>query len=165
MQKLKDLIKLSNLCNFQLYTSNIEGNIKHQKLRNCCVAKTLMSHTFSVTFRVFRRDWISPKPFGVLGSNFQRYNWNCYGLSTFRVFALLASSDSDMHMLIRWKSVNKDSPINHCNFIKCLRSISHVFSVYYCLAFKVIFSFCCFAHTTDRHLRDLHALITFFSTL
>ena len=48
MPKLKELIKLSNLCNFQLFASNIEGNISHQKLRNCCVAKKLMSHTFSV---------------------------------------------------------------------------------------------------------------------
>ena len=42
------LCKLSNLCNFQLYTINIEGNISDQKLRNCCVAKKLKSHTFSV---------------------------------------------------------------------------------------------------------------------
>ena len=39
MQKLKELIKLSSLCNFQLFASNIEGNISYQKLRNCCVAK------------------------------------------------------------------------------------------------------------------------------
>ena len=35
MQKLKELIKLSNFCNFQLFKSNIEGNISHQKLRLC----------------------------------------------------------------------------------------------------------------------------------
>ena len=57
MQKLKELIKLSNLCNFQLFASNIEGNISHQKLRNCWVAKKLMTHTFSVKFRVFRREF------------------------------------------------------------------------------------------------------------
>ena len=39
MQKLKELIKLSSLCNFQLFASNIEGNISYQKLRNCCVLK------------------------------------------------------------------------------------------------------------------------------
>ena len=39
MQKLTELIKLSNLYNFQLFASNIEGNISHQKLQNCCVAK------------------------------------------------------------------------------------------------------------------------------
>ena len=58
MQKLKDLIKLRNLCNFQLFASSIDGNISHQKLRNCCVAKKLMSHTFSVKFRVFRREFL-----------------------------------------------------------------------------------------------------------
>ena len=58
MQKLKELIKLSNYCNFQLFACNIEGNISHQKLRNCCVAKKLMSHTFSVKFRVFRREFL-----------------------------------------------------------------------------------------------------------
>ena len=48
--KLKELIKLSNVCNFQLFASHIEGNINHRKLRNCCVAKKLMSHTFFVIF-------------------------------------------------------------------------------------------------------------------
>ena len=48
MQKLKELIKLSDLCNFQRFASSIEGNISHQKLRNCWVAKKLMSHTFPV---------------------------------------------------------------------------------------------------------------------
>ena len=39
MQKLKELIKLSN---FQLFASNIEGHTSHQKLRNCWVAKKLI---------------------------------------------------------------------------------------------------------------------------
>ena len=39
MQKLKELIKVSNLRNFQLFASDIEGNISHQKLPNCWVAK------------------------------------------------------------------------------------------------------------------------------
>ena len=58
MRNLKELIKLSNLCNFQLFTSNIERNISNQKLQNCCVAKKLMSHTLSVKFRVFRREFL-----------------------------------------------------------------------------------------------------------
>ena len=58
MQTLKELIKLYNLCNFQLFASNIEGNISDQKLRNCCVAKKLKSHTFSVKRRVFRREFL-----------------------------------------------------------------------------------------------------------
>ena len=53
MQKLKELKKLSNLYNCQLFASNIEGNISHQKLQNCCVAKKLMSHTLSVKFPEF----------------------------------------------------------------------------------------------------------------
>ena len=40
-----------------------------------------------------------------------RENLNCYALSIFRVFILLASSDSDMHNVNEPKSVSKDSPI------------------------------------------------------
>ena len=58
MQKSKELIKLGSLCNFQLFASNTERNISHQKLRNCCVAKKLISHTFSVKFLVFRREFL-----------------------------------------------------------------------------------------------------------
>ena len=57
MQKLKELIKLTNLLNFQLFASNIDGNISHQKLRNCWVAKVLTSHTFSVKFRVLEENF------------------------------------------------------------------------------------------------------------
>ena len=97
MQELKELIKLSNLCNFQLFASSIEGNIRHQKLRNCWVAKKLMSRTSPVKFRVFRREFLRK----------HLMNWtqifseklNCYALSVYRVFILLASSDSDKHML------------------------------------------------------------------
>ena len=39
-----------------------------------------------------------------------RENLNCYALSIFRVFILLASSDSDKHCVNEAKSVNKDSP-------------------------------------------------------
>ena len=85
-----------------------EGNISHQKLRNCCVAKKLMSHTFSVKFRVFRREFL--RSHSVYWAQIYRDNWNCYALSTFRVFILLASSNSDKLML--WgKCVNKDSPV------------------------------------------------------
>ena len=55
MRKLKELIKLSNLCNFQVV---LKENISHQKLRNCWVAKKLMSHTSPVKFRVFRRKFL-----------------------------------------------------------------------------------------------------------
>ena len=109
MQKLKELIKLSNLCNFQLFASSNEGNIRHQKLRNCCVAKKLMSRTSPVKFRVFRREFLRNH----LMNLFQifRENLNCYFLSIFRVFILLVSSDSDKHNYVNEaKSVNKDSP-------------------------------------------------------
>ena len=33
MQKLKELIKLSDLCNFQLFASSIGGNISHQTVK------------------------------------------------------------------------------------------------------------------------------------
>ena len=36
-----------------------------------------------------------------------RENLNCYALSIFRVFILLASSDSDKHMLMRQKVQTK----------------------------------------------------------
>ena len=52
------MIKLSNLCNFQLFVSIIEGNVSHQKRRNCWVAKKLMSHIFSVKFRGVRRQFL-----------------------------------------------------------------------------------------------------------
>ena len=41
-----------------------------------------------------------------------RENLNCYALSIFRAFILLASSDSDKHVNVNEaKSVNKDWPI------------------------------------------------------
>ena len=105
MQKLKELIKLSNLCNFQLFASNIEGKTSHQNLRNCWVAKKLMSQTFSVKFRVFRREVV--RNHWMYWAQIFRENWNCYVLSIFRVVILLASSDSDKHMLMRQKKETK----------------------------------------------------------
>ena len=101
MQKLKELIKLSNLCKFQLFGSSIEGNMKHQKLRNCWVAKKLMSRTYPVKFRVFRRKFLQNHLMN--WTQIFRENLNCYALLIFRVFILLASSDSDKHMLMRQK--------------------------------------------------------------
>ena len=101
LQKLKELIKLSNLCNFQLFASSIEGNIRHQKLRNWWVAKKLMSSTSPVKFGVFRREFFRNHPMNWTQIFIE--NLNCYALSIFRVFILLASSDSDKHMLMRQK--------------------------------------------------------------
>ena len=89
------------MCNFQLFASNIEDNISHQKLRNCCVAKKLMSDTFSVKFRVFRREFL--RNHSVYWAQIFRDNWNCYALSIFLVFILLASWDSDKPKLMRQK--------------------------------------------------------------
>ena len=109
MQKLKELIKLSSLCNSQLFASNIEGNISHQKLWNCLVAKKLISHTFSVKFRVFRRECL--RNHSVYWAQIFRDNWNCYALSIFRVYILLASSGSNKHHFNEAKSAYKDSAI------------------------------------------------------
>ena len=57
-QKLKEQINLSCLCNFQLFASDIEGNISLRKFRNGWVAKKLMSLTFFVKFRVFEREFL-----------------------------------------------------------------------------------------------------------
>ena len=58
-----------------------------------------------------KKKRISPKPLMYWAQIF-RENWNCYALSIFRVFILLASSDSDKHIYVNEaKSVNKDSPI------------------------------------------------------
>ena len=110
MQKLKELIKLSNLCNFQLFASSIEGNIRRQKLRNCWVAKKIMSRTSPVKFQVFRREFLQNHSMN--RTQVFRENLNCYALSIFRVFILLASSDSDKEKFNEAKSVNKDSPID-----------------------------------------------------
>jgi len=101
MQKLKELIKLSNLCNFQLFASSIERNIRHQKLRNCRVAEKLMSCTSPVKFGVLKREFL--RNHSMNWTQIFRENLNCYALSIFRVFILLASSDSDKHMLMRQK--------------------------------------------------------------
>ena len=93
MQELKELIKLRNLCNFQLFASSTGGNIRHQKLQNCWVAKKLMSRTSPVKFGVFRREFL--RNHSMNWTQIFRENLNCYALSIFRVFILLASSDSD----------------------------------------------------------------------
>ena len=102
MQKLKELIKLSN---FQLFASSIEGNIRHQKLRNYWVAKKLVSRTSPVKCRVFRREF--PRTHSMNWTQIFGENFNCYALSIFRVFILLATSDSDKHMLMRQKVSTK----------------------------------------------------------
>ena len=105
MQNLKELIKLSNLCNFQLFASCIEGNIRDQKLRNCWVAKKLTARTSPVKFGVFRREFL--RNHSMNWTQIFRENLNCYALSIFIVFILLASSDRGKHMLMRQKVYTK----------------------------------------------------------
>ena len=115
MQELKELIKLSNLCNFQLFASSIEGNIRRQKLRNYWLAKKLMSRTSPVKF--FRREFLRNHLMN--WTQIFRENLNCYALSVFRVFILFyCSYDSDKHNYVNEaKSVNKDSTIG---LLRCL---------------------------------------------
>ena len=49
LKDLKELVNLSNLCNFQLFTSTIKGHRSNRKPPICCVAKT-MSYAFFVEF-------------------------------------------------------------------------------------------------------------------
>ena len=68
-----------------------------------------MSHTFLVKFRAFKREFLQNH--SVHQAQIFGDSWNCYALSIFRHFSLLASSGNDEHMLKRQKNVNKDSPI------------------------------------------------------
>ena len=47
-----------------------------------------------------------------IGLKIFRDNRNCFVLSIFRNFILLASLDNDKPMLMRQKNVNKDSPFH-----------------------------------------------------
>ena len=103
---------------FLAYASNIEGNIIHQKLRNGCVAKKLIGRTFSVKFRVFRRE--SLPNHSVYWAQIFRDNWNCYALSIFSVFILFASSDSDKHNIFGGLKKVKPRFPYHCRWkVKC----------------------------------------------
>ena len=84
--------------------SSIQAILKEiSAIKNCkiAVAKKLMNHTFSVKFWVFRREFL--RNYSVYWAQIFRDYWNCYVLSILRVFILLASSDSDKHMLMRPK--------------------------------------------------------------
>ena len=52
---LNELVNFSNLCNFKLFARNNKGNSSLQQLQNCCVAQTLIIHTFFVKFRLIQR--------------------------------------------------------------------------------------------------------------
>ena len=58
-----------------------------------------MSRTSPVKFQVFRREFLLNH--SINWTQIFRENLNCYVLSIFRVFILVASSDSDKHMLMR----------------------------------------------------------------
>ena len=78
-------------------------------IKNCEIAgwqKKLMSRTTPVKFRVFRREFLPNHSMN--WTQIFRENLNCYALLIFRVFILLASSDSDKEKFNEAKSVNKD---------------------------------------------------------
>ena len=79
------------------------------KLRNCWVTKKLMSDTFFVKFRVFKREFL--RNHSVYWTQIFRDNWNCYALLIIRSFISLTYSDNEKHALMRPKNVNKRSPI------------------------------------------------------
>ena len=115
---LKELINSSNLCNFQLIKSKIEGNIGHLKLWNGWVAKTLMSHTFFVEFWPFKREFL--RNHSVYQDQIFRDNWNCYALSIFRV----AKTHKKVHVFTDWACESlcivsiKDLLIKYWSFVR-----------------------------------------------
>ena len=58
-----------------------------------------------VKFRVFRREFLWNHL--LYWAQIFRDNWNCYAISIFKVFILLASPYSDAHMLMRQKVSTK----------------------------------------------------------
>ena len=82
----------------QFFSSLLEGNISHQKLRNCCVAKQLMTHTFSAKFRVFRKEFLRNR--SVYWAQIFRDDWNCHALSIFRVFILLTTPENTITLFV-----------------------------------------------------------------
>ena len=67
--------------------SSLQAKMKEiSAIKNCkiAVAKKLMSHTFSVKFRVFRREFL--RNHSVYWAQIFKDNWNCYALLIFRVF-------------------------------------------------------------------------------
>ena len=72
-------------------------------IKNCKMAgwKKSLSRTSPVKFQVFRREFL--RNHSMNWTQISRENLKCYALSIFGVFILLASSDSDKHMLMRQK--------------------------------------------------------------
>ena len=70
--------------------------------------KKLMSHTCFVKFGVFKREFL--RNHLVYQAQIFSDNWNCYALSIFEGFILLAPSKNDEHYVNEAKNVNKDSP-------------------------------------------------------
>ena len=78
-----------------------------------------MSHTFFVKYQ-----GISPQPFGISRSNFQRYLLCSFNS---RDIILLASSDDDEHMLMKQKKLTKIRLYPQTLFvIKVLLIVSYV---------------------------------------
>ena len=71
--------------------------------------KKLVSHTFFVKFRVFKREFLWNH--SVYRANIFRDNWNCYAFLIISSSIPLTYSDNEKHALMRPKNVNKHSPI------------------------------------------------------
>ena len=89
------------------FFSSLQAILKEiSPIKNCEIA---VWHTFSVKFRVFRRGFLLN--LSVFWAQIFRDTSNCYALSIFRVFILLAATDSDKHNYVNEaKIVNKASP-------------------------------------------------------
>ena len=93
--------------------SSIQAILKEiLAIKNCkiSVAKKLLSHSY-ILCKVFGSEFL--RNHSVYWAKIFRNNWNCYALLIFRVFILLASSDSDKHMLMR-KKVSTNIPLYYC---------------------------------------------------
>ena len=88
------------------------------------MAKRLWAHTFFVSLGVIQREFLR----NYLAYRAQRFrdNWNCYALSIFRNFILLASSDNDKPINANEvKNVNKysliETRVSECLLFFCFK--------------------------------------------
>ena len=118
-------------------------------------AKKLMSCTFFVKFRVFKREFLLDH--WVHWAQIFRDNWNCYALSIFRGFILLASPDNNEHNYVHEaENVNKDSPIHFtwgwCNSLQnwIFQNPSWLLNCRRALSIIIIFPFLTIPYTCIR---------------
>ena len=96
-----------------VYASSIKGSISHQNLRNCWVAKKLLSHTF---FEIILTETI---PYSRL--KFSEITELVMLLPYSEVFSV--SSDNDKHTVNEAQNVNKDSLWERLIFIQMITEL------------------------------------------